>query len=183
MDRQLLLLGLLRNQEMHGYQINEFIDEQMAFCVDLKRSTAYYILDKFCRDGLVTEETEREGNRPERRVYRITPAGEERFQALLRETLADYTPPTYAIDIGVMFLRQLGEAEAAALLATRREAMLAHRASLLALRDVMPPNHVVLIEHHVLQLDAELTWLDRVFAACSTQPETADRLEGKTGHD
>ena len=26
MERQLLLLGLLRNQEMHGYQLFEFIE-------------------------------------------------------------------------------------------------------------------------------------------------------------
>ena len=29
MDRQLLLLGLLRGREMHGYQLNEFIDRQI----------------------------------------------------------------------------------------------------------------------------------------------------------
>ncbi len=183
MDRQLLLLGLLRNQEMHGYQINEFIDEQMAFCVDLKRSTAYYVLDKLCRDGLVSEETEREGNRPERRVYRITPAGEQRFQVLLRENLAGYTPPTYAIDIGVIFLAQLADAEAAALIAARQSAIHDHRASLVALRAVLPPNHVAIIEHHLLHIDAELTWLDQVLAVRGIPHRAADPAEGNTGHD
>lgn len=178
MDRQLLLLGLLRRQEMHGYQINEFIDEQMAFCVDLKRSTAYYILDKLCRDGLVTEETGREGNRPERRVYRITPAGEARFQALLRENLATYHAPTYAIDIGVIFLNQLSAAEVSALLAERRATMEAHRAELFALRAVLPPNHLAIVEHHVLHIDAELTWLDQVLAAHGRQSEPAESGEG-----
>jgi DNA-binding PadR family transcriptional regulator len=183
MDRQLLLLGLLRNQEMHGYQINEFIDEQMAFCVDLKRSTAYYILDKLCRDGLVAEETEREGNRPERRVYRITPAGEQRFQALLRENLATYTPPTYAIDIGVIFLGQLADAEAVALLTERRAAMGEHRAGLVALRLGLPPNHVAIIEHHLLHIDAELTWIDQVLAARGVRYAAADPVEGTENHD
>jgi len=53
MDRQLLLLGLLRRQEMHGYQLNEFIEEKMHFCIDLKKPTAYYLLDKLAQEGLL----------------------------------------------------------------------------------------------------------------------------------
>jgi DNA-binding PadR family transcriptional regulator len=165
MDRQLLLLGLLRAQEMHGYQLNEFIDAQMNFCVDLKRSTAYYLLDKLCRDGYVAEETGREGNRPERRVYRITPAGEERFQELLRQNLATFEPPVYAEDIGVIFEHQLDAAESVRLLQARREAILAHRARLEALHTSLPPSHTAVIEHHLLHLDAEITWVDRLIAA------------------
>lgn len=165
MDRQLLLLGLLRGQEMHGYQLNEFIDRQMAFCVDLKRSTAYYLLDKLCREGLVSQELGREGNRPERRIYRITPAGEQRFQELLRHNLAEYAPPMYGIDIGVIYQGHLPAAEAAGLLHERRAAMLAHRAELEGLRATLPPGHSAVVEHHLVHLDAELAWLDRLIAA------------------
>lgn len=169
MDRQLLLLGLLHRQEMHGYQINEFIDQQMAFCVDLKRSTAYYLLDKLCRAGYVSEEVERSGNRPERRVYRITQAGEVYFQRLLRHNLAAYTPPVYAEDIGVIFQRHLPPAETARLLHVRRAAILAHRAQLEALRESLPSDHQSVIEHHLLHVDADLTWLDRLIAAPPAQ--------------
>ena len=30
MEKKLLLLGLLRRQEMHGYQLNEFIDNNVS---------------------------------------------------------------------------------------------------------------------------------------------------------
>jgi DNA-binding PadR family transcriptional regulator len=165
MDRQLLLLGLLRAQQMHGYQINEFIDEQMAFCVDLKRPTAYYLLDKLCREGYVAEETERTGNRPERRVYRITPAGEERFQELLRQNLGAYTPPTYPEDIGVVFQHQLPADEALGLLRGRRALIADHRARLGDLRAALPGDHQHVIEHHLVHVEAELAWVDRLIAA------------------
>jgi DNA-binding PadR family transcriptional regulator len=164
MDRQLLLLGLLRAQEMHGYQLNEYIDERMAFCVDLKRSTAYYLLDKLCRDGYVNQEVEREGNRPERRVYRITPAGEARFQELLRQNLATYVAPVYAEDIGVIFQHHLPAAEGRDLLRSRRAAVATHRDELQQLRGGLPPSHSAIIDHHLLHIDAELTWLDRLIA-------------------
>jgi DNA-binding PadR family transcriptional regulator len=54
MDRQLLLLGLLRRQEMHGYQLNEFIEEKMHSCIDLKKPTAYYLLDKLAQAVLMS---------------------------------------------------------------------------------------------------------------------------------
>lgn len=155
---------------MHGYQINEFIDQQMAFCVDLKRSTAYYLLDKLCRDGYVAEEIEREGNRPERRVYRITPEGELYFQELLRRNLSTYTPPLFAEDIGVIFQHHLAPAEALLLLRERREAMVTHRARLEALYISLPLSHTAVIKHHLLHLDAELSWIDGLVADLESIP-------------
>ncbi|NJN15915.1 MAG: PadR family transcriptional regulator [Oscillochloris sp.] len=165
MDRQLLLLGLLRAQEMHGYQLNEFIDRQMAFCVDLKRSTAYYLLDKLCREGYVSEEAGRAGNRPERRIYRITESGELRFQALLRENLATYMPPTFPQDIGVIFQTQLPPEERRNLLDARRAALEAHKAQLMGLAAQLPHDHQPIVEHHLLHVEAELTWVDRLLRA------------------
>lgn len=169
MDRQLLLLGLLRAQEMHGYQINEFIDTQMNFCVDLKRSTAYYLLDKLGRDGYVLEEIEREGNRPERKVYRITPAGEARFQELLRQNLATYYPPIYPEDIGLIFEHQIPLSESLLLLRSRRDAIMAHRDQMLALHEHLPLSHRAVIDHHLIHLEAELTWIDQLITTRATQ--------------
>ncbi len=175
-DRHLLLLGLLRAQEMHGYQLNEFIDQQMDFCVDLKRSTAYYLLDKLCRDGYVAEEVEREGNRPERRVYRITPAGEVHFQDLLRQNLATYVPPVYAEDIGVIFEHQMAADESLRLLNARREAIQSYRARLEVLHVNLPPSHTAVIEHHLLHVDAEIVWVDRLIAARLKRSPTTPAL-------
>ncbi|PDW03716.1 PadR family transcriptional regulator [Candidatus Viridilinea mediisalina] len=171
MDRHLLLLGLLRHQEMHGYKINDFIDQQMDFCVNLKRSTAYYILDKLCSDGYVRLETEREGNRPERHVYHITPEGEARFQALLRENLANYRPPVFAEDVGTIFQQQLPRAELAELLQNRRTQIVAHQKRLEVLRTKLPPNHHAVIEHHLLHIAAELTWVDRMLVTVEEHHE------------
>lgn len=182
-ERQLLLLGLLRAQEMHGYQLNEFIDRQMAFCVDLKRSTAYYLLDKLCREGYVEEEIGREGNRPERRTYRITSSGEARFQELLRRNLATFELPTYPEDIGVIFQHHIPPAEVAQHLQTRRSAILARRQEVVHLRASLPTDHTPILQHHLLHLDAELTWLDQLLSdleagAESSALQTEDRHTG-----
>ena len=75
-ERELLLLGLLKREEMHGYRLSQFLEHQLGSVVPMKRSTAYFLLNKLSQQGLIREESDREGRRPERRVYRLTPDGE-----------------------------------------------------------------------------------------------------------
>jgi DNA-binding PadR family transcriptional regulator len=159
MDRQLLLLGLLRRQQMHGYQLNEFIEEKMHFCIDLKKPTAYYLLDKLAQEGLVKEVQAQEGNRPPRRVYHITAAGEAYFLELLRENLADHAPTYYPTDIGIAFMDQLPPQEVAAYLGRKREKVVAELEGLQnATGHSGPLQHV--LDHNQRLLEAELEWLD-----------------------
>jgi DNA-binding PadR family transcriptional regulator len=161
MERRLLLLGLLRQEEMHGYQLHEFIERYMQTCVDLKKSTAYYLLDKMEDKGWITSSEEQEGNRPRRQVYRLTAAGEEQFQQLLRENLAGYWPARFAGDVGISFLDALPAEEALPLLQQRRAAL---AAALTAAQDAPPHAGTLqlLLEHQVAHLEAELSWLDRL---------------------
>jgi len=41
MERELLLLGLLRGEEMHGYQLSEFIDSHLGTTVYPTRPASY----------------------------------------------------------------------------------------------------------------------------------------------
>ena len=75
MERELLLLGFLRREQAHGYRLNEFIEREMTACTDIKKPTAYFLLDKMAKQGWITMRETREGNRPPRRVYRLTAKG------------------------------------------------------------------------------------------------------------
>ncbi|MBV7328501.1 PadR family transcriptional regulator [Chloroflexi bacterium TSY] len=121
MERKLLLLGLLRNQEMHGYRLNEHLESQAAMPIRLKKPTAYNLLAKMEQDGWVTFRVEQEGNRPPRRVYEITTEGEEAFQALLRDELGSYTPAEFPSVVSLTFLDLVPQQEAKSLLTQRRK--------------------------------------------------------------
>lgn len=176
MDRELLLLGLLRRQDMHGYQLAEFINRDLTSCTDLKKSTAYYLLDKMAQKGWVSTSQAQEGNRPTRTVYTITAAGEAAFQRLLRENLAAHHAVTFTGDIGLAFADALAPDEVRALLASRRAALVEKLAEARAV-----PVHSgllqLVIEHQVRHLAAELSWLDEVmthFTALATQAVHSD---------
>jgi DNA-binding PadR family transcriptional regulator len=111
-DRALLLLGLLRIQDLHGYQLNEFIEKNLHLVTEMKKATAYAILDRLHEAGYIRMSVEQKGNRPPRQVYSITPAGEAHFLHLLQENLSRADRMTSAGDIGLMFLDQLPRNEA-----------------------------------------------------------------------
>ena len=54
MERELLLLGLLRQNEMYGYQINEMIDSQFGGSINLTKPTAYRTLHNMAKENLIT---------------------------------------------------------------------------------------------------------------------------------
>src|SRR5690242_8184236 len=111
MHRELLLLGLLRKGDMHGYGLNDFIEQYLALCADLKKPTAYALLNRMEEQGWVERHAEQVGKRPPRHIYRLTAVGEAQFQALLRENLAAYHPVRFSADIGLAFADALSAEE------------------------------------------------------------------------
>ena len=163
MDRELLLLGLLMDGRMHGYRLNEYISSVMGLAAGVKRSTAYYALGRMERGGYVTQEVEREGRRPERRVYEITEAGRAHFFAQLRAQLGGFTQTYYSDNAGVAFMDHLAPAETARLLVQKRERVIDVMEQFRALPDRGQSwRHVV--EHDVAHLEAELVWIDIVLS-------------------
>lgn len=158
MQRKLLLLGLLRNHEMHGYQINELIDMHLGTSVQLTKPTAYRLLDQMAEDGWITYHEEKVGNRPTRRIYAITEKGEVQFKELLKACLGDYRPANYAGAVCLAFMDALPPEEILPLLEKRRSSL----ENLLAASTSDESHHgsfQLVIEHEIRHLKTELEWL------------------------
>ena len=123
MEKKLLLLGLLLSHGMHGYQLNEVLQQNPGTPIALKKSNAYKLLNDMEKDGWVTHIQEQEGNRPQRRVYSVTEEGEKEFYRFLRENLSTYPTPEFPSVVGLDFLYMLPAEEAVSLLEKRRQAV------------------------------------------------------------
>lgn len=110
--RALILLGLLMSQSQHGYQINEFIEENLSFVTNMKKPTAYATLDRLHKQGYIEVTTAQEGNRPPRKVYSINHKGRQYFFKLLLDNLSTADQSDYKGDIGMMFIDHLPPREA-----------------------------------------------------------------------
>lgn len=159
-ERALLLLGMLKVQSQHGYQINEFIEQSLGRVTDMKKPTAYAILDRLSHGGYIAVHTEQEGGRPPRKVYAITPAGERLYFTLLRTHLAEPHREPAAGGIALMFLDDLPENERMTLMRQRLEKLEA----LIAVYEQAPKHGHGLgvdlaIEQQLYLLRAEREWL------------------------
>ena len=182
MERELLLLGLLRGHEMYGYQLNEFIDSHLGATVHLKKPTAYRLLNKMVDDRWITYTEEREGNRPPRRVFTVTAEGEAAFQRILRDCLADYHPIVFSGSIGLMFLDAIPPDEAAALLQERR----ARVSSVLQQahdHKAHQESSSLLLLQQTRHLATELEWLDEVIARFEADSQDLDHGKGHLSLD
>lgn len=163
----LYILGLLlRYGPQHGYQIKKLLQEQMADFTDIKLPTIYYHLERMEAAGFLTAREEAAGARPEKRVYQVSPWGEEEFARLLRQTLELHYRPAFEADSLLFFSDSVETEELLAALECHISNLLeslerieGHR------REVLPhlPPRMrapagLIFSHHALHYRAELTW-------------------------
>ena len=169
MSARLVIIGLLRERPLHGYEIKHIIEDHMGDWTSVAFGSIYFALKKLASEDLIqVETTERRGGRPSRTVYGITKAGRAEFLRLLRDLWHDIERETYAIDLGLFFLDALPANEIVSFLQQRAEELdgtLAHlrehRTEQLANPHV-PPRARWIFDHALSHLHAELSWTQRV---------------------
>jgi PadR family transcriptional regulator len=80
-----LLLGLLREREMYGYQIAAELRERGGDNLSLSEGTLYPALHRLEADGLVKARWQAAGPRRTRRYYSLTAKGRRRADATVAE--------------------------------------------------------------------------------------------------
>jgi DNA-binding PadR family transcriptional regulator len=168
MERELLLLGLLRMEKMHGYQINELIDVHLGTSIQLKKPTVYKLLANMLDDGWISYREEQQGNYPTKRVYEITDQGEMAFQELLRENLGEYRPASYLSNIGIVYLNAIPTEERRSILQQRRQEVDSFKEEIQSAEEHQGEFNLML-SYHLSHLEAELQWLDEVIDTLQTE--------------
>jgi DNA-binding PadR family transcriptional regulator len=96
----LVVLGLLSEQPMHGYKIVGFFTKRgLSFWTRVKTASVYKALQRLEKQGLIIGEMKQEDNNPPKKVFTITPAGKEKFLSILRDYLfhkdRNVSPPDF----------------------------------------------------------------------------------------
>lgn len=79
-----LLLGIVARGPAHGYEIITALKESSEGAFDLPEGTVYPVLHRLEHVGLLASDWEAAGGR-KRRVYRMTPAGDQQLVRARRE--------------------------------------------------------------------------------------------------
>lgn len=76
MDTRTLCLGVLADGEASGYEIKKSLQEEFGLLMDVSHSSIYPALNDLLQEGLVSCLEVRQEGKPDKKIYRLTDAGE-----------------------------------------------------------------------------------------------------------
>jgi DNA-binding PadR family transcriptional regulator len=166
MSTRLVILGLLKDKPLHGYELKQIIEERMDDWTSIAFGSIYFALDKLNEEGFVERiSEERIGNRPSRSVYQITEKGKEEFTVLQKEIWQDFSRQYYPLDIALAFSGSLPPEEVKGYLRKRIDFLDAalkhieeHKKEQLSQLD-MPKIAKAIFNHAECHVRAERSWL------------------------
>ena len=84
-----VVLGLLNNKELTGYEIKEIFESQLKYFFDGSFGMIYPLLRKLEKQGFIKKRRVLQTNKPNKNVYSITSAGKKEFHNYLASETAD----------------------------------------------------------------------------------------------
>lgn len=158
---EVVVLGLLADEPLHGYQLLErFRARSMGFWVEVGRASVYQALDRLEARGLVTGRAQDSAAGPDRRVFKLSRSGRARLEEGLAERFDDLAPYETGAGTAFGFVGLLGSKGAKEALAERERAV---HDLLAALGDERArqsdPRSLALLARQDAFARAELVWL------------------------
>jgi len=170
----LTLLGLLEREPSHGYDLKRDYDTYFGRGRPLRYSQVYATLGRLTRDGKAVPGPVEQGAGPERRRYVITDAG----VADVEEWLSEPAPPEPDLQSELLVkvvLSLMLDRPADRYLDIQRAAHLQRMRELTDLSSRGDPLDVLLADHALFRLEADLRWIDYTAARLDLLAKTVRR--------
>jgi len=162
---RLLVLWLLSERPLHGYRIKKILDDQaLRFWFPVEYASIYSVLRTLVRGGYVESvAVERDGQRPERTRYAITPEGRRHLAELLERAWRELAPIGDVTALALAARSDLeDERRVPELLSERRDALRERLGRLEAQARSAPAAEMV--DRRRALTEAELEWTENLLA-------------------
>ncbi len=184
----LAVLACLWERPMHPYEMATTLRERgKDQSIKLNYGSLYTVVEALQQHQLiVAQETEREGRRPERTVYRLTDAGRMELIDWISELLSTPAKEFTRFEAGLSLAGVLPPEDIAALLDQRSRALELEIAQMrhtlqFVQQQGLPRIHVIESEYVLAMREAELAWT-RKLAAEIRSGELGDLAEWTAAH-
>jgi DNA-binding PadR family transcriptional regulator len=189
---ELAVLGLLKERPMHGYQLSRELSDSLGGLWRVSYGSLYPSLRRLEHDGAIESEAGNERGARRKKVFRITPKGEQIFLELLQESPNDTQTEDARFRMRLAFFRYLQPETRIRLLERRRQALQDRLATIAeSVRTGRGGNDDygrALIEHNRTVTESDITWLEQLIAAERAKKVTTgglkrrrEALRGKAG--
>jgi DNA-binding PadR family transcriptional regulator len=165
---ELAILGLLKEQGMHGYQLKKRLADTLGSFWQVSYGSLYPALKRLQRGGAVEMIFPREAVGRRKNVYRITEKGEALFAELLERAGQDATEDN-AFSVRFAFFKYLKPETRIRLLERRRlflEGRFSHlKESMQRLKEGIDSYTLSLMTHELATTEFNIQWLDDLILA------------------
>ncbi len=159
MSVPLTLLGLLEHEPSHGYDLKRDYDTYFGRGKQLPFGQVYSTLGRLARDGKVVGGEAEPGEGPDRKPYSITEAGRAGVDAWLADPV-EPEPHLQTVLFAKVTLSLMLSKPAEAYLDRQRSAHMRRMQELIELRRNGALVDVLLADHALFHLEADLRWID-----------------------
>jgi DNA-binding PadR family transcriptional regulator len=158
-----VVLGLLAERERSGYDLLKRAEGSVAHMWAPAKSQLYAVLPRLVEAGLARRRTVRQSGRPDKRVYRLTPAGRD----AVRHWLETAPPKSWDELLLRVFFAELGSREA--LLRQLEDYAEVQRGFLEEYEAIRPatPYGALTLEYGLELMPARLAWIERAIRELS----------------
>ena len=165
---ELAILGLLKEQTMHGYQLKKRLADTLGSFWQVSYGSLYPALKRLQRQGAVEMIFPKEEVGRRKNVYRITSEGEAVFAELLERAGHDASEDN-GFSVRLAFFKYL-KPETRIRLLERRRAFLDGRSSTLKdslrrARETIDNYTLSLMNHELAATETDIRWLDDLIKA------------------
>jgi DNA-binding PadR family transcriptional regulator len=167
----LAILELLAEGPKHPYEIKQHMHQRGTHrAIPTKSASIYDTVERLTKAGFIAPvETNREGRRPERTIYRLTAAGADELETWLRQLIEEPSREYPRFGAALMFLGALRHKEEAIKALERRAAAFEEAienvdSMLRGLPPFLPRLFAIEDEYTQAMRRAELEWLRRTIA-------------------
>jgi len=167
----LAILELLAEGPKHPYEIKQHMHQRGTHrAIPTKAASIYDTVERLTKAGFIAPvETNREGRRPERTIYRLTGTGADELEAWLRQLIEEPSREYPRFGAALMFLGALRHKEEAIKALERRAAAFDEEienvdSMLRGLPPFLPRLFAIEDEYTQAMRRAELAWLRRTIA-------------------
>jgi PadR family transcriptional regulator, regulatory protein AphA len=159
MAHRYLILGLLAERPMTGYDIKKHVKVVLKAVTNASYGTLYPALHKLLEEGAVEVQEVPQKGRPAKKVYRITERGQQELENWLRQpAAADQIRREFLLKL--YLARGMGRQDLLMLLATRRyETEMLFKSLRKEREGVSDPRQVWVVDYALSLCKAEMEWI------------------------
>ncbi|MDX1994326.1 MAG: PadR family transcriptional regulator [bacterium] len=164
MSHRYLVLGLLAERPMTGYDIKKHVKAMLSAVTNASYGTLYPTLHKLLLEGAVEVNEVPQKGRPSKKVYRLTETGRKELDGWLKQPPAsDQVRREFLLKL--YLAKDLSPQQLKSLVATRLdEAQAMWRALQAEKNEIDNPRQAWVMEYALSQCKAELDWLQQLEA-------------------